>query len=207
MAATAYPGFSREGRIPLFLSILAGVVLWNAFGFLWSLPAWLLAIVALYVFRDPDREIPSSPLAVVSPADGCVSRVDLVDDPYLDRRAFCVQLDMNRFGAFATRSPVEGKVLEPRGNGGARVEGMPQGVWLKTDEDDDLVVAMGRGPLHNAPRCSVRFGERVGQGQRCGYIHFGGRIQLYLPENSRLVVNVGDQVKGGADVIAHLVHK
>ena len=64
--------------------------------------------------------------------------IEMVDDPYLDRRALRVQIDMYRSGTFGTRSPVEGKVLEPRGNGNGLPEGAPQGVWLKTDEDDDV---------------------------------------------------------------------
>mgnify|MGYP000385067309 CR=1 FL=1 len=62
-------------------------------------------------------------------------------------------------------------------------------------EDDDLVVVMHRGPLHNLPHCYVRIGERVGQGQRCGYIQMGGRVEVYLPRHSRLQVSRGSPVK------------
>jgi phosphatidylserine decarboxylase len=52
----------------------------------------------------------------------------------------------------------------------------------------------------------VRIGDRVGQGQRCGFIHLGGQVDLYLPESSRTLVTAGDWVRGGADVIAKLIH-
>jgi phosphatidylserine decarboxylase len=52
----------------------------------------------------------------------------------------------------------------------------------------------------------VRIGDRVGQGQRCGFIHLGGRVDLYLPESCRTLVTVGDWVHGGSDVIAKLIH-
>ena len=114
---------------------------------------------------------------------------------------------MFRTGVYATRSPVEGKILESRPSRNPSTANVPNGVWIKTDENDDLVVAMSRGPLGNAPQCFFRFGERVGQGQRCGYLHFGGRIHVYLPANCRVVVNINDQLQAGRDVIAHLVHK
>jgi phosphatidylserine decarboxylase len=116
-----------------------------------------------------------------------------------------LEVEMNHTGVFSTRSPVEGKILEPRNS--SDDENHPHGVWLKTDENDDLVLVMHRGPLNNLPRCFVRIGERVGQGQRCGYIQMGGRIQVYLPANTRTQVEAGSHVRAGSDVIATLVHK
>jgi len=205
MPASRYPYFSRAGWLPFLLFAALGIVVVRSMGWAWSLPLWLACGVIIYVYRDPDRDIPSSPLAVVSPADGVVQSVEEVHDPYLERDAVRLDIQMNHAGVYSTRSPVEGKILEPK-NAGDGIR-QPHGVWLKTDEDDDLVVVMHRGPLHNLPRCDVRIGERIGQGQRCGYIQMGGRVEVYLPRHSRLEVNNGSPVKAGSDVIATLVHK
>lgn len=205
MADSRYPYFSRAGWLPFLVCALAGATVAQMLGWIWSIPFWLVCVFIIYLFRDPDREIPSSPLAVVSPADGLVASVEEVSDPYLDRQSIQLVIDMSSAGVYSTRSPVEGKILEPR-NSSDGVD-RPHGVWLKTDEDDDLVVVMHRGPLKNLPRCFVRIGERVGQGQRCGYIQMGGRVEVYLPLNSRVLVDSGSHVKAGSDVIATLVHK
>jgi phosphatidylserine decarboxylase len=127
-----------------------------------------------------------------------------IDNPYLDRDSIRVTLQMNPYGVFTTRSPVEGKVLQPPHTPeGVR---MPHGVWLQTDEGDDVVMVMMRGRLHTAPRCYIRIGERIGQGKRCGFVHLGGQVDVYLPERSRLAVDVGDWVRSGSDIIATLVH-
>ena len=47
----------------------------------------------------------------------------------------------------------------------------------------------------------------AGQGQRCGFVHLGSRVDVYLPANSKVKVSLGDRVVGGADLIALLVHK
>ncbi len=201
MAAGRYPYFSRAGWPPFLVCAGLGFLIAHYLGWLWSVPVWLCCGFIVYLFRDPEREIPSSPLAVVSPADGVVAAVDEVHDPYLDRQAILLAIQMGHSGVYSTRSPVEGKILEPRGSV------QPHGVWLKTDEDDDLVVVMHRGPLHNLPHCHVQIGERVGQGQRCGLIKMGGRVEVYLPPNSRVRVARGSQVSAGSDVIATLVHK
>jgi len=204
MAASRYPYFSRAGWPPFVVCAALAILVVHFFGWAWSVPVWLVCTAIVYLYRDPNREIPSSPLAVVSPADGVVKSVEEVSDPYLDREAVRLDIQMSHAGVYSTRSPVEGKILEPKNSGDG---GQPHGVWLKTDEDDDLVVVMHRGPLHNLPRCFVRIGERVGQGQRCGYIQMGGRVEVYLPRHSRVQVSTGSHVRAGSDVIATLVHK
>jgi phosphatidylserine decarboxylase len=126
------------------------------------------------------------------------------DDPYLQRQSIRVTVQMHPYGVFTTRSPIEGKVLEPPNYpDDAR---KPHGVWLQTDEGDDIVMVMTRGRLNSEPRCYIRFGERTGQGKRCGFVHLGGRVDIYLPANSRMVVAEGDVVRSGSDPIATLVH-
>ncbi|MFQ5644203.1 MAG: phosphatidylserine decarboxylase [Thiogranum sp.] len=205
MAAGRYPYFSRTGWLPFLVCAGVGMLIARSLGWAWSLPFWLGCVLLVYLYRDPEREIPSRPLAVVSPADGIVTTVSEVHDPYLDRPSILLVVKMGHVDVYSTRSPVEGKILEPKHIGDGVSQ--PHGVWLKTDEDDDLVVVMHRGPLHNLPRCYVRIGERVGQGQRCGYIQMGGQVDVYLPANSRIEVAEGSHVKAGSDVIATLVHK
>jgi phosphatidylserine decarboxylase len=195
---------AREGIAPLAVTVLAGVLTLHFIGWLQSLVFWALALLVLVLFRDPERDIPSHPLAVVSPADGKVTSIGTVHDPYLLRESTRVTIQMPPYGVFTTRSPIEGKVLEPPnfpadGN-------IPHGVWLQSDEGDDVVMVMTRGPLKNEPRCYIRFGDRIGQGKRCGFVHLGGRVEVYLPESSRLVVKEGDVVQSGSDIIAKMIH-
>ena len=205
MSSGRYPYFSRAGWLPFLVCAGCGFLLGHYVGWFLALPFWIACALIVYVHRDPERDVPARPLAVVSPADGSVIAVGEVHDPYLDRDSIRLQIQMNRGGVYSTRSPVEGKILEPRNSG--EDESQPHGVWLKTDEDDDLVVVMHRGPLNNVPHCDVGIGDRVGQGQRCGHIQMGGQVDVYLPINSRAQVEVGSRVMAGSDVIATLVHK
>lgn len=195
---------AREGLVPLLVAILAAVMVMHFLGLLPSLALWGLVLLVLVLFRDPERDIPSRPLAVVSPADGKVISISTEQDPYLLRRSIRVTVQMHPYGVFTTRSPVEGKVLEPPNFPDDASK--PHGVWLQTDEGDDIVLVMARGRLHIEPRCYIRIGERTGQGKRCGFVHLGGRVDVYLPENSRLVVAEGDVVRSGTDPLATLLH-
>lgn len=199
-----FPLVAREGILLLLGLTLAAVIVLHFFGLQTSLPFWLLVLLTGVIFRDPERDIPSVPMAVVSPADGRVTSVTTTRDPYLDRDSIRVSLQMNPYGVFTTRSPVEGKVLQPPNN--PHDSRLPHGVWLQTDEGDDVVMVMMRGRLHTSPRCYIGIGDRIGQGKRCGFVHLGGQIDVYLPVRSRLAVTAGDWVRSGADVIATLVH-
>ena len=195
---------AREGMTPLVAVILAAVLVLHFIGWLQSLVFWALALLVLVLFRDPERDIPSQPLAVVSPADGKVISISRVSDPYLRKESIRVTIQMPPYGVFTTRSPIEGKVLEPPNF--PDDANIPHGVWLQSDEGDDVVMVMTRGPLKNEPRCYIRFGDRIGQGKRCGFVHLGGRVEIYLPQNCRLVAKEGESVQSGSDVIAKLVH-
>lgn len=199
-----YPLIAREGLAPLLAATLTAVLVLHFVGLPASLFFWAFALLVLVIFRDPERDIPSIPMAVLSPADGRITSISITQDPYLQRRSTLVSVQMNPYGVFTTRSPVEGKVLEPPNLPAA--SGKPHGVWLQTDEGDDVVMVMNRGRLNNEPRCYIRYGERIGQGKRCGFVHLGGQVDIYLPEASRPVVSVGDWVRSGSDVIANLIH-
>jgi len=195
---------AREGIAPLAVTVLAGVLVLHFIGWLQSLVFWALVLLVLVLFRDPERDIPSHPLAIVSPADGKVTSISTMHDPYLLRESVRVAIQMPPYGVFTTRSPIEGKVLEPPNF--PEDDSIPHGVWLQSDEGDDVVMVMTRGPLNNEPRCYIRFGDRIGQGKRCGFVHLGGRVEIYLPESSRLLVKEGDVVQSGSDIIAKMIH-
>ncbi|MGB5180425.1 MAG: phosphatidylserine decarboxylase [Gammaproteobacteria bacterium] len=195
---------AREGMVPAAAAVLAAVLVLHFVGLPQSLVFWMIVLLVLMLFRDPEREIPSQPLAVVSPADGKITSISTVPDPYLPRQSVRVVIQMPPYGVFTTRSPIEGKVLETPSV--QKDSNIPHGVWLQSDEGDDIVMVMTRGPLKNEPRCYIRIGERIGQGKRCGFVHLGGRVEVYLPENCRPVIAEGDTVHSGSDIIAKLVH-
>ncbi len=211
MSRTGYPLISREGWPAIFGVAALAVAVHHFAGLAWAVPLWLGVPALLFVFRDPERPIPALPLAVLSPVDGRVAAVGKGVDPYLGRDAVSIGIEMNRLGVYSTRSPVEGKVVQrwytARAEAGVG-SGRPRyGVQVRTDEGDDVVLAMVGGSRLRRPRCYVQHGERIGHGQRCGHILFGSRVEVYLPVNSRVDVRAGDRVMAGVSVLATLIHK
>lgn len=211
MAVAGDPIIVKEGWIYLVVSAMAALAAHHYLGWVYGLPLWALVIALMFLFRDPQREIPAIPLAVVSPADGQVLSVTECTDPYLKRPAHCVSISMNPWGIYTMRSPMEGKVQQrwhtPPELEADTDQSPRYGIWIETDEGDDIVLVMLRPSVWKSPQCYVHSGERVGQGQRCGFIRFGSRVDLYLPVTARVSVGAGDRVRAGSDVIATLLRK
>ena len=169
----------------------------------------------VFLFRNPTRPVPSVPLAVVSPVDGSVVAVETGQDPYLHREAVRVRLHPGIFGVYFPRSPIEARVMQvwsvsnmrgPGSNADATSRPRSTALWLRSDEGDDVTIVLTprRG---TAARCYVQTGQRLGQGQRCGYLPFAQEAELMLPPNARVRVGAGDSVVAGSDILATLVHK
>ena len=52
--------------------------------------------------------------------------------------------------------------------------------------------------------CRVAAGAEVRAGDRFGIMKFGSRMDVFLPPDATLMVEVGDMVRGGETVIAML---
>ena len=200
---------AKEARPYILFSLCIAGLVWFYIGFVTSLPLWLLPFILVFLFRDPNRNIPSEPLAIVSPVDGDIVEVVPVRDGFLDRDAVKIVLSMRLMDMYSIRSPIEGKVMNQwLVDSHFAVSDAPRfAQWIQTDENDDLLMAIYTSVLPRRPRCYVQSGERVGQGQRCGFMSFGARLEVYVPTDSRVEVKVGDRVRAGESVIAHFIHR
>lgn len=178
--------------------------------------AWLLVILAvlagagIFVLgRDPERDVPSHPLGIVSPVDGRVDTAEPGEDPFLRRDALAVVVRQGRIAPAILCSPAEGRIVQIWA--GPEIPGHSDGerlaIHLRTDEGDDVVFSVSRPYLFRGPlRWSVQPGERVGQGQRRGLAGWGRRVTLYLPPESSSAVQSDADVEAGATLLCQLVH-
>lgn len=208
MATNGNPVIARQGW-PLIAALLVLAVAAKIF-LGWTSAAVVLVFVlaVAFIFRDPGREIPPAPLAIVSPASGTVTDIETVTDPWLERQARKCSINMSLLDVHSLRSPTEGKVMdqwssEPQEPGIRR----RYTYHIRTDEGDDVVLSLAMGALAVMVRLTMTCGDRVGQGQPCGFLFFAGVIELYVPESTRLAVQKGDRIDSGTGIIGKLIHK
>lgn len=201
------PILAREG-IPFLVVVLlllgAAVQLGGLF---YGIGPLLLLAWLLLVFRDPVRAIPAVPLGVLSPVDGTIVEVNLTDSGALDAEAHRILIRVNSLGTYTARCPSEGKIMDFRGAvPDSAALGNASGLWVQTDEGDDVVLQFRGHRLGFAPRAFLGYGERVGQGQRCAYLRLTRLAEVQFPLNSRVLVTAGQKVAAGVDLLAKLPH-
>lgn len=201
------PFVAKEG-IPFLTVALVVFVACLTYGLVaFAVIPLLLLLWFVLIFRDPRRAIPAVPLGVVSPVDGIVVDVGLTDKGALGTEAHKILVRVDSFGTYTSRCPVEGKIMDFRAAVPDTAEaGACTGLWVRTDEGDDVVLQFHGHRLGLAPRAFLGYGERVGQGQRCAYLRLTRLAEVQLPINGRVMVKKGQQVSAGVDVLAKLPH-
>ncbi len=79
-------------------------------------------------------------------------------------------------------------------------------LWLQTDEGDNVVLRFSGYRFGLAPLSFVQFGERVGQGHRCAFLRLTRCAEVQVPSASTLLVEPGQIVVAGTDLIAKVPH-
>ena len=177
----------------------------------WSIPFWLATVFILQFFRDPPREVPEDPAALVSPADGRIVEVSRSEDPYLKREALKISVFMNVFNVHSNRSPVDGVVKERWYFGGAFVNAAldkaslhneRNALWIQRADGRDVTCVQVAGLIARRILCYVEPGARLARGQRFGFIRFGSRVDLYLPLDAEVKAAIGEKVYAAQSVLA-----
>ena len=169
--------------------------------------AAFMCIVLYLLFRDPHRKVPPTPLGVVSPVDGRVVAVDRVEEGVLQGEAHRVRIEIDSFGTYTARAPIEGKIMDLHSAAANQaVDYETNALWVQTDEGDDVVLQFKEYRFGLAPRSFVRFGERVGQGQRCAYLRLTRIAEVHLPIAGKVSVSPGQVVIAGSDLIGTVPH-
>lgn len=207
MPSNRYPAIAREGW-PFLVALLILAVLCQIFIHTVAMLLVLLFMAGLaYLFRDPFRPIPSQPLAVLSPVYGVVTLVEEAEEVRLHTRANRIQIDTRIQDVYSLRSPIEGKVVQHwTSNPCANEARRHFDFHIKSDEGDNIVTAIRLRDIIPSFHVYLHSGERVGHGQRCGYIFFGGVVDIFLPLECKLQVEVGQQVESGSTILAQLIH-
>ena len=208
-----HPLIAREGW-PYIGGLLAVSIVVNLVGgFEWAWPFWLATLFVLQFFRDPARDVPAAPDAVLAPADGRVIVVAQARDPYAERDALKVSIFMNVFNVHINRTPVTGAV--------ERIVYIP-GKFInaeldKASEDNErqhILVERSDGTRIGFTQIAglvarrivpfVKPGDILAAGQRVGLIRFGSRVDVYLPAGTEPKVLLGQKVIAGETVLAEI---
>lgn len=162
-------------------------------------------------FRIPKRQYTFAENAIVAPCDGKVVVIEEVQaDEYFPDRRIQVSIFMSPLNVHVNRNPVTGEVVHSKYHKGKYlVAWHPKSstenerhtvVYRKGDKE--VLTKQIAGALAKRIVNYVQPGQQVKQNDEMGFIKFGSRVDLLLPLDAKIKVNIGDKPKGGVTVIA-----
>jgi len=198
-----------------FIAVFAFLTLFAAASRLGSL-AWILLLATVGVtafFRNPPRNIPEDPKAIVCPADGKVLNVENAPSAnLLPVPSQKISIFMSPFDVHVNRVPASGIVnrrshvpgrFHVASTAEASSENERVELLIETPEGFTLGLVQIAGRVARRIVCYPREGERVRKGERFGLIRFGSRVELYLPQGVSVSVQPGQRVRGGETVMGY----
>lgn len=214
-----FPGVHPEGR--KFGAIAVGIT--GIFAIMgWSVLAWLMAGVSIWVFaffRDPVRAVPQDERAIIAPADGLITLIQQVlpppemagPDKLGDAPMIRVSIFMSVFDVHINRTPISGTVKDVIYISGKFINADLD----KASEDNErqhILVERGDGVRIGFTQIAglvarrivpfVKRGDIIAAGQRVGLIRFGSRVDVYLPAGTAPLVTLGTHTVAGETVLA-----
>lgn len=214
----------REGRNLIIGTVLLLFII-NVIVFMYSPQRWILAasliltaallVFVTYFFRNPVRVLEvDDPNFLIAPADGRVVVIEETEEhEYFHERKLQVSIFMSPFNVHANWYPIEGSIVVSE-----HQKGRHKGAWLpksSTENERSLVVIETPNKVQIAVRqiagamarrivTYAKVGKQCHRNTHLGFIKLGSRVDMYLPLDTEMFVEVGEAVRGNETIIGRL---
>ena len=174
----------------------------------------LLTVFIVWFFRNPERSFQEEEKVLISPADGKVIKIENAEGQGTISGKFKkISIFMNVFNVHVNRAPYGGTIETIHYHEGKFLSANLDKASLD-NERNELMIRVGDGRMIWTVQiagliarrivCWVKPGDRIGKGERFGLICFGSRVDIYLPEDSKISVKLNDKVKAGQTILGYL---
>lgn len=215
----------KEGRalLTVLFSILLGLNL--GLFFLLNIPSlWagiigsislILFLFFLQFFRNPCRKIEINDKQILAPADGKIVVIEKTteDEYFKGKERIQVSIFMSPINVHVNRNPVTGLIKYFRYHEGkylvawhpkSSTENERTTLVYEIHKGVEILIRQIAGAAARRIKCYVKENQSVIQGREFGFIKFGSRVDLFLPLDTKVKVEIGQITKGGQTVIAEL---
>ncbi|MBW2961747.1 phosphatidylserine decarboxylase family protein [Mesonia aestuariivivens] len=172
----------------------------------------VIFLLILQFFRNPKRQTLVSDHNVVAPVDGKVVVIEEVfEKEYFKEKRLQVSVFMSPINVHVTRHPINGRVVFSKYHPGkflvawhpkSSEENERTTVVVKNDIIGEVLYRQIAGAMAKRIVNYAKEGDNVVQGNDSGFIKFGSRVDVFLPIDTKLDIQLNQKVKGGLTVIA-----
>jgi phosphatidylserine decarboxylase len=206
IAHEGYPFIVFSLVITIFIAFLG--IGWLAILFVF------ITFFIVWFFRNPERSFQEEEKVLISPADGKIIKIENVEvNGTISGRFKKISIFMNVFNVHVNRAPYSGKIEAINYHEGkfisanldkASLDNERNEVMIRAEDGRRVWMVQIAGLIARRIVCWVDVGATIKKGERFGLIRFGSRVDVYLPEDSRISVKLKDKVKAGQTVLGYL---
>jgi len=208
---------AKEGRVvllPIVLVCIIGTLINAYYSLKWldyfNYFNYIFLLFSLYFFRNPNRQILGNSHQMISPADGKIIQIIDVDDADIGK-AKQISIFLSVFNVHSQYVPVDCKVLSSVYNPGKFLiaynhktsNDNEQTVTLfETENKQKFKIKQIAGLIARRILNYMQEGKQHFKGDRLGFIRFGSRVEIIVPESSfDILVKNGDIVRSNITLI------
>ena len=166
-------------------------------------------IFCLNFFRDPKRIVPKDKNCIVSPADGKIIKIKEFEDPETKEKLRLVSIFLSVFNVHSNRMPVDGLIKNVDYIKGDFLAAFDHKASEQNERTEisiearfgSMVVKQIAGLVARRILCYAKKDEKMLIGDRLGFIRFGSRTDIILPNDVTLNVELDQKVYGGQTII------
>lgn len=212
----------KEGKSTIIIAFILFLILSRVI--LYFIPApfsWLLILIFLilyglviWFFRNPERTGSFGPKEIVAPVDGKVVVIaEVEENEFLKTRCIQLSIFMSPLNVHVNRYPVSGKVVYTKYHPGKYLVAFhPKSselnerttVVVETENGKNILFRQIAGAVARRIVLYSKDGDTAKAGNEYGFIKFGSRLDVFLPLDTKILVNIGDKTLGGIQKIAEL---
>ena len=206
-----------EGKIilfPLLFFLIVGLGLqfyYPLFGLPWiNVFIIVLTIFSIYFFRDPQRILPNTD-GFLAPADGKIVQIkNIIDEEIGSAKQISIFLSI--WNVHSQRVPLNAKVVSKKYNPGkffaafkhkASKENEQTSVLFEEEKGNKFKIKQIAGWIARRIINYMEIDNNVNRGARLGFIRFGSRVDIIVPESFQLAISLGQIVRGNQTIIGH----
>ena len=174
----------------------------------------LFYLIILQFFRVPKRVTEINPKHIIAPADGKVVVIEeTVENEYFKGPRRQISIFMSPLNVHVNFNPISGIVSYFKYHPGkflvawhpkSSTENERTTYVVKHENGTEILFRQIAGALAKRICWYAKEGDAVEQGKEFGFIKFGSRIDIFLPLDAEICVNIGDKPVGSETVIAKL---
>lgn len=215
--------FHKEGNkiiLTTFIIVIISFILVDKF----IDPTWLRVMIfvtlltflglILQFFRNPKRHTNLNNKQVVSPVDGKVVVIEEVfEKEFFKEKRLQVSVFMSPINVHVTRYPIGGNVIFSKYHPGkylvawhpkASEENERTTIVVENETYGKVLYRQIAGALAKRIVNYAKLNDKATQGEDSGFIKFGSRVDLYLPLDTKIKVQLNQKVRGGESIIAEV---